>query len=121
MIRDILDKMKGTFGKSKKVDVHTRLMRAYKPVPMWWFYVILVLNIALIMFACNYYADILQLPWWGVLLACAIAIAFTLPIGIISATTNQVNLCITVYIFFILGQIDHVLRKYESKDGQFDF
>ncbi|KAL7584050.1 oligopeptide transporter 6 [Lactuca sativa] len=86
---DILDKMKGTFGKSKKVDVHTRLMRAYKPVPMWWFYVILVLNIALIMFACNYYADILQLPWWGVLLACAIAIAFTLPIGIISATTNQ--------------------------------
>ncbi|KAK1431605.1 hypothetical protein QVD17_08076 [Tagetes erecta] len=89
--RDILDKMKGAFGNSetKKVDVHTRLMRVYKPVPMWWFLVILLLNIALILFACTHYADTLQLPWWGVLLACAVAIAFTLPIGIISATTNQ--------------------------------
>lgn len=93
MIRDILDKMKGAFGNSetKKVDVHTRLMRVYKPVPMWWFLLILFLNVALILFACTHYSDTLQLPWWGVLLACAVAIAFTLPIGIISATTNQVN------------------------------
>lgn len=33
----------------------------------------------------------LQLPWWGVMLACAIAFFFTLPIGIIAATTNQVS------------------------------
>ncbi|KAI3783841.1 hypothetical protein L1987_42929 [Smallanthus sonchifolius] len=89
--RDILDKIKGAFGNSetKKVDVHTRLMRVYKPVPMWWFLVILLLNIALILYACVHYSDTLQLPWWGVLLACAVAIAFTLPIGIIAATTNQ--------------------------------
>ncbi|KAL8253257.1 hypothetical protein R6Q59_036950 [Mikania micrantha] len=89
--RDILDKMKGVFASSetKKVDVHTRLMRAYKPVPMSWFWVILVLNISLILFACMHYADTLQLPWWGVLLACGVAIVFTLPIGIIAATTNQ--------------------------------
>ncbi|PIN02640.1 Sexual differentiation process protein ISP4 [Handroanthus impetiginosus] len=31
----------------------------------------------------------LQLPWWGVLLACAVSFFYTLPIGIISATTNQ--------------------------------
>ncbi|CAK9158206.1 unnamed protein product [Ilex paraguariensis] len=44
---------------------------------------------ATIMFACEYYNDILQLPWWGVLLACGIALFFTLPVGIIAATTNQ--------------------------------
>ncbi|KVI07629.1 Oligopeptide transporter OPT superfamily [Cynara cardunculus var. scolymus] len=92
---DILDKMKGELGKKKKkkkkeeVDVHTMLMRAYKPVPLWWFLVILVLNIALILFVCSHYAATLQLWWWGVLLACAIAISFTLPICIITATTNQ--------------------------------
>jgi len=71
-------------------------MRVYKSVPMWWFLVILVANIALIMFACEYYNESLQLPWWGVLLACAIAIFFTLPIGIITATTNQVNIYRTI-------------------------
>ncbi|XP_071732178.1 oligopeptide transporter 6-like [Rutidosis leptorrhynchoides] len=100
---DIWDKMKGSFtnSKNKKIDVHTKLMQVYKQVPMWWFLAILVVNIALILFTCHHYADILQLPWWGVLLACAIAILFTLPIGIISATTNQqpgLNV-ITEYVF----------------------
>lgn len=66
-------------------------MKHYKKVPTWWFLIILVVNIALILFACQYYNESLQLPWWGVLLACAIAIAYTVPIGIITATTNQVT------------------------------
>jgi OPT family oligopeptide transporter len=74
----------------KKVDVHTRLMRRYRQVPEWWFICILVANVAVTIFACEYYIEQLQLPWWGVLLACAIAFFFTLPIGIITATTNQV-------------------------------
>lgn len=73
------------------MDVHSRLMKVYKQVPMWWFLAILVVNIALIFYACIHYEETLQLPWWGVLLACAIAILFTLPIGVISATTNQVK------------------------------
>ncbi|KAK9075241.1 hypothetical protein SSX86_003562 [Deinandra increscens subsp. villosa] len=89
--REMLDKFKDGVWNSKtmKVDVHTRLMRAYKPVPLWWFLVVLISNIALILFACVHYADALQLPWWAALLACVVAWAFTLPIGIISATTNQ--------------------------------
>ncbi|PKU69522.1 oligopeptide transporter 7 [Dendrobium catenatum] len=75
--------------KDKKMDVHTRLMRRYRQVPEWWFICILVINIILTTFVCEYYNDQLQLPWWGVLLACAIAMFFTLPIGIITATTNQ--------------------------------
>ncbi|CAL5364593.1 unnamed protein product [Camellia sinensis] len=86
---DLWKYSKGAFGGSKKMDIHSRLMKAYKQVPTWWFLVILVVNIATIIFACTYYNATLQLPWWGVLLACGIAIFFTLPIGIISATTNQ--------------------------------
>nr|DAD36183.1 TPA_asm: hypothetical protein HUJ06_006823 [Nelumbo nucifera] len=71
------------------MDVHTRLMRRYKQVPQWWFICVLVVIIATTFFACGYYNDQLQLPWWGVLLACFLAILFTLPIGIIAATTNQ--------------------------------
>jgi hypothetical protein len=67
-------------------------MKKYKSVPTWWFYIILVINIAAIIFACEHYNESLQLPWWGVLLACAIAFFFTLPIGIITATTNQVKM-----------------------------
>jgi integral membrane sensor domain MASE1 len=36
------------------------------------------------------YKSQLHLPWWGILLACALASSFTLPIGVIAATTNQV-------------------------------
>lgn len=73
------------------MDIHTKLMKKYKSVPTWWFLVILVVNIALTMYAVQHYQFALQLPWWGVLLACGIALFFTLPIGIIYATTNQVR------------------------------
>ncbi|KAK1284931.1 Oligopeptide transporter 7 [Acorus calamus] len=86
--REIWEMSKSAFQK-KTMDVHTRLMSVYKQVPEWWFVCILAANIALTVFACEYYNDQLQLPWWGVLLACALAIFFTLPIGIITATTNQ--------------------------------
>ncbi|KAH9311292.1 hypothetical protein KI387_026327, partial [Taxus chinensis] len=75
--------------RDRTVDVHTKLMRKYKQVPELWFQIILIGTIGLSIFACEYYIDQLQLPWWGVLLACVIALIFTLPIGIITATTNQ--------------------------------
>ncbi|KAM0934642.1 putative oligopeptide transporter, OPT superfamily [Dioscorea sansibarensis] len=86
--KEIWQMSKSAF-QEKKIDVHTRLMRKYKQVPEWWFICILIANIALTIFACEYYIKQLQLPWWGVLLACTLAIFFTLPIGIITATTNQ--------------------------------
>ncbi|XP_022140880.1 oligopeptide transporter 6-like isoform X1 [Momordica charantia] len=87
--RELWNQSKNAFGGKRKMDIHTRLMKAYKQVPTWWFLIILVLSIGLSIFACQYYNASLQLPWWGVLLACAIAFFFTLPIGIIAATTNQ--------------------------------
>ncbi|PIA31234.1 hypothetical protein AQUCO_05100031v1 [Aquilegia coerulea] len=71
-------------------DVHNRLMKKnYRPVPQWWFYVLLVLMIGLSIFTCEGFHKQLQLPYWGVLLAAGLALFFTLPIGIITATTNQ--------------------------------
>ncbi|XWS38018.1 hypothetical protein CRYUN_Cryun19dG0094500 [Craigia yunnanensis] len=87
--RDLWGQTKNAFKGNKKMDIHTKLMKKYKSVPTWWFVVILVLNIALVLFTCEYYNESLQLPWWGVVLACAIAFFFTLPIGIIAATINQ--------------------------------
>jgi OPT family oligopeptide transporter len=90
--------------RDRKMDVHTRLMRKYKQVPESWFIVILIVNVALTIFTCEYYIDQLQLPWWGVLLACAIAIFFTVPIGIITATTNQTP-GLNVITEYIIGYI----------------
>jgi len=86
------------------VDLHTKLMRKYKQVPESWFTAILISSAVLTMFTCQYYIDQLQLPWWGVLLACAIAIFFTLPIGIIKATTNQTP-GLNVIAEYIMGYI----------------
>jgi len=38
--------------------------------------------------ACEGFGKQLQLPWWGILLSLTIALVFSLPIGVIQATTN---------------------------------
>jgi len=80
------------------------MKRNYKEVPQWWFSSILVIMVALALLACEGFDKQLQLPWWGIMLACGIALFFTLPIGIIQATTNMV--CITPLLTNI-----HLVRK----------
>ncbi|KAH7864583.1 hypothetical protein Vadar_031214 [Vaccinium darrowii] len=101
--REIWEQSRSSF-KDKKMDIHTQLMSRYKQVPEWWFWLILVVNIAVTITACEYYNDQLQLPWWGVILACAIAIVFTLPIGIITAITNQTP-GLNIITEYIIGYI----------------
>lgn len=72
----------------ERPDVHTRLMERYARLPNWWFLVLMAVSLALSIFTVEYFSYQLQLPWWGVIFACAVAAAFTLPIGIITATTN---------------------------------
>ncbi|CAJ2671406.1 unnamed protein product [Trifolium pratense] len=70
-------------------DVHTRIMKKnYEQVPEWWFVTILILMFMMALVACEGFGKQLQLPWWGILLSLAIALVFTLPIGVIEATTN---------------------------------
>ncbi|KAF4368814.1 hypothetical protein F8388_021426 [Cannabis sativa] len=87
--RSIWQQTKATF-RDKFGDVHTRLMKKnYEAVPDWWFYTLLAVVLALAMLACEGFGRQLQLPYWGVLLAISMALIFTLPIGVITATTNQ--------------------------------
>ncbi|KAI3502831.1 hypothetical protein L1887_31175 [Cichorium endivia] len=84
-----LSQLSNSAFQEEKLDVHSRLMRRYNHVPEWWFTCILLTNIVATLFVCEYYKSELQLPWWAFLLACGLAFFFTLPIGIITATTNQ--------------------------------
>ncbi|KAJ1376044.1 Tetrapeptide transporter, OPT1/isp4 [Sesbania bispinosa] len=101
--REIWEQSRSSF-KETSMDIHTKLMRRYKQVPEWWFVCILIATIAATVFTCEYYNDQLQLPWWGVLLACGIAIFFTLPIGIITAITNQTP-GLNIITEYIIGYI----------------
>ncbi|KAK3141635.1 hypothetical protein QOZ80_4BG0336440 [Eleusine coracana subsp. coracana] len=71
-----------------KADVHTRMMRRYDDIPSWWFYILLAVTMAVALMLCTVFKDEVQLPWWGLLFACAMAFIFTLPISVITATTN---------------------------------
>ncbi|KAK9942891.1 hypothetical protein M0R45_008534 [Rubus argutus] len=77
--REIIDRYRASY--QGKEDIHTRLMRKYKDIPSW--------------FRCH---------GGGLLFASAIAFTFTLPISIITATTNQtpgLNI-ITEYVMGII-------------------
>ncbi|CAM0135682.1 hypothetical protein VKS41_005340 [Umbelopsis sp. WA50703] len=68
-------------------DVHMRLMKAYPEVPSWWYYTTYV-----VAFGISFgviYAWPIELPWWGLILSLALSAIFILPIGIITAITNQ--------------------------------
>lgn len=65
-------------------------MRKYRAVPQWWFVIVLIFTVVITIAVCEGFNEQVQLRWWGVLLSCFLAFFFTLPIGIIKATTNQV-------------------------------
>lgn len=68
---------------------NTRMMNKYEDASGWWFHALLVLSVAVWLVLCTVLRKEVQLPWWGLLFACAMAFVFTLPISIITATTNQ--------------------------------
>lgn len=67
-------------------DPHYRLMLAYKPVPDWWFSVVLVLSMTVGMI-CIYEGNS-TLPWWGFFISCALAWLFITLFGAMQAITG---------------------------------
>jgi hypothetical protein len=65
-------------------------MQKYDDIPSWWFWTLLVGNISVALALVKLWPQIFQLPWWGVILGCLMSIFFTLPIGVLAATTNRV-------------------------------
>lgn len=82
-----------------KMDVHTRLMRKYKDIPTLWFYVLLVVAFLVSLALCIFLKKEIQMPYWGLIFAAFLAFIFTLPISIITATTNQVRLVNIIYYY----------------------
>ncbi|KAK1395983.1 Oligopeptide transporter 4 [Heracleum sosnowskyi] len=85
--REIFDRYRAS--KKEKMDVHTRLMKNYKDIPTWWFYVLLAVTLLVSLSLTLFMKDDIQMPYWGLLFAAFLAFMFTLPISIITATTNQ--------------------------------
>lgn len=88
MGREIYERYHASY--EEKEDIHTKLMRRYKDIPSWWFYMLLGATLAVSFVLCIFLNDQVQMPWWSLLFAGAMAFIFTLPISIITATTNQV-------------------------------
>ncbi|KAI7901668.1 OPT family small oligopeptide transporter [Cokeromyces recurvatus] len=84
--KDIIRQFKAS--RTEDEDIHRKLMRAYPEVPFWWYAFIFFGSLG-VSFGVIYGWPEIKLPWWGFLLAVAIPMIFTLPIGIIQAVTNQ--------------------------------
>ncbi|XP_023552099.1 oligopeptide transporter 3-like [Cucurbita pepo subsp. pepo] len=86
--RDIWEQSRAAI-KNARLDIHAKLMQYYKQVPEWWFLVLLFGSTVISLLMSIVWKDVVQLPWWGMLFAFAMAWIVTLPIGVIQATTNQ--------------------------------
>ncbi|KAI3460082.1 hypothetical protein Pfo_016745 [Paulownia fortunei] len=101
--REIYERYRAS-SKAKR-DIHTKLMKKnYKDIPSWWFYILLTVTMLVSLALCIFLKKEIQMPFWALLLAAALAFSFTLPISIITATTNQtpgLNI-ITEYIMGVI-------------------
>ncbi|KAF4392117.1 hypothetical protein F8388_004446 [Cannabis sativa] len=100
--REIYDRFRASV--KGKDDIHTRLMKNYKDIPSWWFYLLLAVTITVSLALCIFLKKQIQLPYWGLLFAAFLAFSFTLPVSVITATTNQtpgLNI-ITEYIMGVI-------------------
>lgn len=70
----------------QKLDIHGRLMRAYKKVPWWWNATLLVICTALAIVLVKCFPT--ELPVWGVFLALLIPAIYLVPCGIVQGITN---------------------------------
>ncbi|KAK8065113.1 Glutathione transporter 1 [Apiospora hydei] len=85
--------IKHAFKGTLRLDIHARLMRAYKQVPWyWWIGLVFAVAGMSIGMAEGYGTG---LPWWGIILAIVIPAVYMVPCGMIQGVTNvdanQVN------------------------------
>ncbi|PKX92239.1 small oligopeptide transporter, OPT family [Aspergillus novofumigatus IBT 16806] len=103
--REIWYGLLASIGRSsveEKPDIHARLMKRYKQVPLWW-YACTFLAIFSISIAFLYAYDT-GLPWYGLILAIALHIILLLPTGIMMAYCN-IKLSTAVISALVAGYI----------------
>lgn len=78
---------------TRKLDIHGRLMKAYKPTPWYWYLIVLVIFTALSCVMVEIYHT--DLPIYGVALALVIPAIYFIPCaliqGISNVDANQIN------------------------------
>ncbi|KAI9708754.1 MAG: hypothetical protein M1820_003709 [Bogoriella megaspora] len=102
------------------LDIHGRLMRAYKKTPWWWYAVITLVIFVLAVVMVEVYS--VQLPVYGVVLAFIIPAVYMIPCGIIQGITNvdanQLNV-LSEFIggyMFVGKPLANMVFKYLSVD-----
>ncbi|KAF8257802.1 OPT oligopeptide transporter protein-domain-containing protein [Lactarius quietus] len=86
----------------RQPDIHARLMSVYKDVPDWWY-----LTLFCTMFGFGVAAIEIwhvDLPVWAFILVLIIGFAYTIPVGIIAAMTNQ-DIGLNVITELIIGYL----------------
>ncbi|KUJ16094.1 small oligopeptide transporter [Mollisia scopiformis] len=81
-------------------DNHTKMMRKYKPVPGWWYGALFLVMIGLSFATALAWPT--HLSWWALVIGLLISIVWTIPIGVIYATTN-IHLGLNVFTEYIIG------------------
>jgi OPT family small oligopeptide transporter len=87
---------------SQTEDVHFNMIKKYRPAPDWWYLALLAIVLAMGLGVVEGYDT--QLPWWGFLVACAIAGIFIVPCCTILGMTN-IQLSLNVLSPFIGGYL----------------
>ena len=98
--RDLIASLKA----KEKPDVHNRLMKAYKPVPEWWYLVVFLVFFGMSIATVRAWPT--EMPVWGLVFALISAIIFLLPVAIIYAKTNiavGLNVVTEFIVGFVLG------------------
>lgn len=87
-------------GEIDQDDIHARLMAKYKPVPFWWYLIVLAITFGMGMGISVGWAT--HLTWYSYIFCLAIGWVFFVPVGIIAATTN-IWIGLNVFTEFIIG------------------
>jgi OPT family small oligopeptide transporter len=94
---DLVAALRGT----TRMDIHARLMRAYKKTPWYWYATVIVIIMAMAIAMVEVYDT--KLPVYGVFLAFIIPAIYMVPCGIIQGITNVDANQINVLSEFIGG------------------
>lgn len=84
-----------------KLDIHARLMRSYKKVPVWWWVAIILVVLGMSIAMTEAFHT--GLPVYGIFLAFVIPAVYMVPCGMIQGVTNVDANQINVLSEFIGG------------------
>jgi len=93
---EIIRALKG----STKLDIHARLMKPYKKVPIWWWGAIILVVFGMAVAMTEVFHT--GLPVYGIVLAFLIPAVYMIPCGMIQGVTN-VSPCFLLHGLWFLS------------------